>query len=380
MTSGMLTDTTFYKSQQVLVYSPTGSFLGTWWDAPLLSSIKFSINSATTPWVCKLPRTLRNYNSDGTIAAQNIVNVYLFGPGLPSTGLLKFAGKIDAIKPSLQATGEEAVEVTVTSYDSAIADQGITGSQTYAAGTDPLFMMSQNISSPLSADGTNPTSSGNTASYTFVAQTMKSIYDTCLLMLPANWFYRCNPLPASSYPYGASVTINVPPVTAQNTFIIGNDVSSTTLPVDSTQLKNEIYVIGTGTNINAYVTGSDISTYGARIYYKNDPRLTTVAQATTIANGLLTFYDRALYRTTVRVIDYRGSIGAGVGYDIETIKPGQSCQIIDPTLSPEFVSTVMPIVSVSYNFDSIDIECGSRQPRIDGALAQLEAQFSDYTM
>src|SRR5690348_12451942 len=85
-----------YKRQQVLVYTSAGAFIDVWRDAPLLAGFKEAVNSATTPLRVTLPRKFDAFDlagvigSRGTIAQGNIVQYWLYGPGLPAAGKLRF--------------------------------------------------------------------------------------------------------------------------------------------------------------------------------------------------------------------------------------------------------------------------------------------------
>lgn len=381
MGSNVQTDCTVYKVQLTKVLDPSGNFLGTWLDAPLLSGFKESINSAPSPLTVKLPRQYGNDNTDNTIAAENVVQYWLFGPGLPGTGLLRFQGVIDKIEPSISNANEESVKLTIVPYGAALGNNGITGTVQYGtpgnAGTyvDPFAIMKAQMPSPLTLDnassyGSGVGSSGIRVQYTFQNQTYKSIWDTCLLMLPANWFYRVN--------MDKSVTINQTPVTAQNTVYVGQHITEVNYSNDYTNLRNKIYVTGSGT-INATATGTDLATYGTRLYYYNDSRVVDTTTAQTIANGYLTFYDRGINRTVLRLMDYRGN-SSGIGYDIESLAVGQSIQIVDASKPPGSVSAVMPIVSLAYYYDFCELECGTLQPSQDLALFRVAERFQDFSM
>lgn len=404
------------KNQIVQVFTPTGTFLDVWRDAPLLSGFKETINSATTPLKVQLPRSFDNYDqpgvsgSRGTVAQGNLVQYYLLGGNLPNIGQLRFQGIIDSIDPQISESGEESVTVTITPYSSALGDHGIATTQSFgtantpATYVDPITMFNYwfittdsgtglTYANPLSLDPGNPATSGRVLQYTFQAQSLLSILNTLLLMLPANWFFRCNP--------DNTVTLNVPPVMAQHTFVVGQHVTNPQYSLDYTQLRNDIYISGNNpATINSRVTGSDITLFGQRLYTKNDNRIVDTNTAQIIAQGLLNLYDRPLVRTKFRVPDYRGGSYPYVGYDIETIKVGDSIQLIDPSSSARgsslwgsavwgtdkwgstngAIGAVSQIVSLSYNWDSIDLEIGQIQPSQAAALFLLQQAFQDFTV
>jgi hypothetical protein len=407
-----------YKQQVVQVFNAAGQFLDVWRDAPILSGFKEAINAATTPLRVILPRKFDNYdlagdpNSRGTIAQGNVVKYYIFGPGLPALGLLRYQGIIDAFQPKIDANGAESIEVTITPQSSIIEDHGIVTNQAFGqAGiastyVDPVSMFNwffnnndyltgKTYANPLTLDGTNPASSGVTTQYTFAAQTLHSIFDTIILMLPANWFYRFNP--------NLSVTLNQTPVAAQHTFVIGQHIAEPTYKQDWSLLKNTIVYKGSG-NLAARRFGSDIATFGERLQLTVDTRVTDQNTLNTLAQGLLTNLDQMLLRTTIKLIDYRGDSRTQMGYDIEAIKVGDSCTILDPSYAPTsshavavwdtakwdvdywtfipgiILNQVAVITSLSYNWDYVTCELASFQPNQDLALNELRRSFADYTM
>jgi len=385
--SGLPTDLSVYKYQLVQVYAPgvsgygsIGAYIDTWRDAPVISNLKESINAGADLLRITLPRPYNNPDPNGriTMAAGNVVQVYIFGPGLPSTGKLRFQGVIDKYEPSLSASGAQQITVTVTPYSAIIADNGQASTNTYV-GVDPLVIVqgpAVGSGTILTLDPGNPSSSGlPSVNYTASYSNWKQQMDDAMLMLQSGsvgWFYRVNT--------DKTLTINQTPVTAQHVLVVGQHLMSYLYSSDWTLLKNAISFLGGGSPpVSAFVNGSDITTYGERIYFKQDSRVTRSADATTLANGILAFYDRAILRSTIEIPDYRGSPG-GLGYDIESIKSGDSIQVIDPSVEPEYVSPVAQIVTVTYNFDMVKIELGQIQPNESSAVWALQAQFQDFTM
>lgn len=413
-------DLTVYKQQQVLALSPSGTFIDVIRDAPLLAGVREAINAAISPIRVQLPRSFANFDqvgatgSRGTIAQGNIIQYWLYGPGLPSAGLLRYQGYIDAYEPAIADTGEQTVVVTLVPFSAAVGDRGETGTTTFgtsgSSGTyvDPITMFNWwfthndtntgiHYMDPLTLDGTNPTSSGVTAQYSFQRQNMMDILNTILTMLPVNWFFRCNP--------DKSVTLNVAPGTAQHVFYIGQSIANPSYKQDWSTLKNVIFLKGSGT-LTSTKKGTDLSTYGERLFLGEDTRVTDQNTLDTLAQGYLNQLDRAIFRSKIRVLDYRGSQqtggSTGMGYDIETLKVGDTCQIIDAIgasiasgsvwdqaqwdvdlwdgAPPNVLSQVVQIISLDYNFDYVDLELGTLQPSQDSKLLAVQRRLQKYTL
>ena len=406
------------KTQLVLVYNSTGQFLDVWRDAPLLTGFKEAINAATTPLTVTLPRSFDNYDligqpgSRGTVAQGNVVKYYLFGQGLPAAGLLRYQGVIDAFQPQIDDNGKESIVVTLVPFSSIIADHGIGGGQGFgqpgvpSTYVDPIsmfnfwfnavdFITGKTYMSPLTLDPTNPTSSGVSVSYAFLNQNIQSVFNTILLMLPANWFYRINP--------DNSVTLNVAPTIAQHTFNVGQHIAAPTYKQDWTALKNVIYGKGGGTLVSIK-KGSDVAIFGERLQLFSETRATDQTTLDTLTQGYLTALDLMQLRTTIRVLDYRGDNQTGLGVDIEQIKVGDTCIIQDPTFAltnayatplwgtakwnedywlytpTASLTQVAVITTLTYGFDYVDLELTNLQPSQDVALSRIRQQFQDWTM
>src|SRR5437868_3235548 len=92
-------DMAINKTQVVKAFSPDGTFLDVIRDAPLLSC-KENISSAADTVTFSLPRAIDAFDgagqpgSMGTITKGVNLQWWVYGVGLPSTGLLKYNGII----------------------------------------------------------------------------------------------------------------------------------------------------------------------------------------------------------------------------------------------------------------------------------------------
>lgn len=402
-----------FKEQQVLVYDQSGNFVDCVRDAPLLAGFKETINGVTSPLKVQLPRKFESLDLPATpgghgIMQQGYIWKYsLFGPGLPSGGLLRYSGQVDAYEPQIASSGEETIAITLTPRGSAIADHGITGnaitfgtvgqSGTYVdpitqfnyffSHTDPVT--NKYYCDPLTLDGSNPSSSGVTRQFSYQNQTIKSIFDNIILMLPANYFYRVNA--------DNSVTLNQTPLTAQHTLLVGVHCSDPQYSQSWVPMRNAVYFVGN--NVSTTVRGGDMTTIGERLDYINENRVSDLATANALAAGYLNYYDRPMLRTKIRVPDYRGP-SPSVGFDIESLKVGDSIQLQDNTyngastlwdnfnwdvgiwdLSPGPAFNVVGVISsISYSFFYVDLEIGLPQPNLQRDVSRIRQQFQDFTV
>src|SRR3989441_613949 len=124
-------DTFYTKCQIVKVYDSTGLFLDTIRDAPYLSC-KENINSAADTVKFTLPRAIDAFDGAGqpgsknTIVSGNIVQWWIYGAGIISSGLLKFQGIIDEISPKLDENGGERGKITRTPHRQSLWEHRLT--------------------------------------------------------------------------------------------------------------------------------------------------------------------------------------------------------------------------------------------------------------
>lgn len=430
-------DAGIYKSQVVKVYDNAGNFIATVADAPYLSGFTEAINAAPTSLKFSLPRTIDAFggenmpNSDRTVILGNVWKWYLYGPGLPANGLLKYQGILDTIRPHIDDNGGEQVELTITPYGAILGDHGIVGPITYGTAGSPATYVdtgaifaswfTTQVDSvtghpygyPFTLDPSNPATTGNLTQYAYQNQTFSRTLTLTLLMSPENYFYRMNMDNTVSFNHYNLTTAN-------HTLKLGQHITSMEYALDNVPRKNMVLLQGNG--VQATAVGSSVSQIGQRIYIKRDSRITDVNTAQLMANGFLNYYDQTQVRAKLRIPDYRGDGLFGLGYDIETFKVGQTVKIIDAKAPPittttnpsvwgqfvwgrdywnrapsqpaiwgvfkwgytnwgysvgSFFQTIVPIVSISYGFHYVDLELGYRQPSFSRALQALEVRFQD---
>lgn len=415
-----------YKEQMILVYDQNGNFIDSVRDAPLLSGFKESINAVTSSLKVQLPRKFEQIDLPGQTNAHGIMQqgyvwkYYLFGPGLPLSGLLRYSGQVDEYAPQINENGEETIAVTLTPQGSALADSGLGATLSFGTAgqpttyVDPITQFNywfnnadpvtgQNYCYPLTLDPSNPSSSGVTTQFTYTNQTIKSILDNVILMLPANYFYRTNP--------DNTVTLNQTPLTAQHVLQVGVHISNPQYSQSWIQTQTAVFFLGgqdpstvtasnpNGNPIIAIRRGVDMKTIGKRLYLHNESRVTDHATANTLAQGDLNYYDQPMLRTKIRVPDFRGP-NPSIGYDIESIKVGDSIQLQDDTYngasttwdnskwgsgiwdqSPgPALNTVGVITALNYGWHFVDLELGLPQPNLQRAVSALQQKMQDFSL
>ncbi len=438
--SQSIMDLHYQKVQQVKVYDVNGNYLGIWADAPLIVGLKDTINACQSPVKLVLPRKIDNFDGVGqyqsvpastwghfaygtgiwseegqalvrtanTVVQGNTVQIYLYGPGLPATGLLKFQGYIDSIEPTITDKNDEGVTVTLTPLNAAIADHGYGGTLTFTSvdpiaifnhwfnTVDPLTGAGVYYSDPLTLAVGNPTTSGLSVNYNVTNLNLKSIFDTVMLMLGDNWYWRPNS--------DNTVTLKQLSATPDHYLLLGQHMQSLSYQEDNSQRYNVIYFVGS-TGVSAHAVGASAKPIrqggiGEKIKFLQDSRITDNATAQIIANAQLALYDQPFIRAKCRLVDYRGDSKTALGIDIENFHVGETVSIIDArakspqtqwgsfrwgqaqygSSSGSIFNTTIPIQAITYGWRFIDVEIGSLQPSQDRRLFSLEKKLNDYSL
>lgn len=445
-----------YAKQQIIkVYDASGNFIDIIRDAPYVS-IKDNINAASDSMTIVLPRAIDAYDglyqpgSKNTIVLGNNVQVWVYGEGLPSTGLLKYNGIIDRVTPKIDESGSESVEVLITPYSQlTLGDHAVTSTLTFGtAGSSSTYIDTGAIfqsfftgsyinssgstisttdaitgrpyGDPYTLDPMSIAATGQKTQFAFQNQNMLSTLTNVLLLGPNNYYYRMN--------HDKTTLFSKIPATANHTLKLGQHITSIEYPQDNVPRKNVIVIQGkgvTGTYIGSSANPANSNYVGQRVYFKADNRITDAATAQTLANGIGAIYDQTVIRAKVKIPDYRGDQLPGLGYDIEQFKIGQTVKIIDARASSSSISgagsvwgsfvwgrdkwgspgalntiwggftwgnavwganvgsifnTVVPIMSIQYDFFSCILELGFRQPTLNRAIYELAARFADSSL
>gem|GEM_PF-6573692 len=409
--------TIIIKQQVVKVYTSAGVFIDVWRDCPFLGyagaqAPKFAVNNVTSQITLTLPRRFDNYDEGGdtrgrgTVTAGNIVQIWVVDNNTLINGKLVYQGYIDSYTPKIDVSGNESIDVTLTPFDAVLGDVKFIGSQNFgtvatpASYIDPVTMFNWPFSNtnavtgnpypyPLTLDGTNATTSGTTYQAQFHNQSLVDWFEFVRTLAPTNWYWRTN-LDTKT------VTFALAPVTAKHTFIIGKHISQPQYSKNFINLKNYIYLKATG--VTSTATGADLTVYGQRSLVIVEPRIIDQTTANRFTAATLAQVDKVDYRSVLTIIDSRGDI-SGMGYDVETMKIGDTCKIINPTanqgpslwdtarwdVSPwdypptAQINQVVIISALTYKFDSVDIELSTLQPSQDRFLIELADQLTTYS-
>lgn len=398
-----ITKPPFEKQYQYRVYDQ-GVFK-TVWSKEVVSTPRFRsvINGGPGELVVRLIRDFDNFGEDDDVKLFNDVELVCFDKDAPN-GTLIYSGFISGYRPVLDGH-KEYMEVTllhnVAEMSSFILRTTSGTTNIPQLSLDPSTIY-RNIIDFYKADGGaisyTPTSidtTGTTVSYTFSTYTVKEALDKAIELTPEQWFWRVDP-DNNLYLKRSNLA------TADHAFIIGKHFSQMETWRRGEDMVNRVYFVGGdlggGNNLyRVYSNAGSITTYGIHAVKYVDGRVTLNSTADTIANRVLNTKKDPEIRTTMTIMDNNG-LNPNRGYDIESVKPGQTMKIKglkqgvktisywdqmewdvdvwDQTLASS-AADIIQIMSVEYTPNYILIEASSRLPeiskRVEDVNRNLEA-------
>ena len=223
---------------------------------------------------------------------------------------------------------------------------------------------------------TSVDATGTTVSYTFSFVSFLDAIKKTLELAPAYWYWYIDP--ESVIHFHVADFDNV-----DHVLLVGRHVNKFEAKKSIDEMKNVVYFKGGGDPplYKKYERTSSITEFGRREERMSDERVTVAATAQTIAEKFLEERDHPISIVRVNVID--NSIDPKTGYDIESFRPGDVVQIIDPATPIQ--KTLWDIATWDVDFWDFDIRFSLGLPMqireiqytIDGCTLLLTARFED---
>jgi hypothetical protein len=365
------------------------------WKSEVLSEPRFRmvINGGPSEIVVKLDRTFDDFGEDIDVKLNNRVDVYCFDRDAPN-GILLYKGFISGYRPILEGN-DEIIEITILSYmaetSGIMLREGNGNTQYSMTSVDPSLIMKNVIDRYRayggSADYTDDSidDTGNTVTYAFETNSIKEAIDKVIELSPEGWYYY---LDADGYFY-----LKAKPTTSTHVFRVGRETQSLETYRLMEDIINEVFFVGGGEPqmFRYYTNTGSIDAYGRRMTKKIDQRVTNTATADIMANKIINSKKDPEVRTRITVNDNNGANGEH-GYDIESIKPGDTFElrnlaqgvktvtlwdvhewdvdVWDQTLAYLATSAVQ-ILSIDYSPDQVTLEASSRIPEITKRIEDI---------
>jgi hypothetical protein len=356
------------------------SFVGTWSDVASVVSFSSEMNSGLSPLTLRLARGENDFGENLDVKLGNYVRAYCADKD-SEEGVLVYSGYISRYIPLVDGT-TEYVEVTLLSFWEQLARMILESSgdtEVAYLSEDPSDIL-KDLLDKFTANGgvldygvSSVEVTGSTVSYTYNTNTYQEALKKVIELCPDDWFFRV----------GADdlIYLSEKSETAEHLFRMNDHILLYKPEKRTENMVNEIYFRGGGTLYKKYVASGSVSTYGHFAKKIVDERITVGATMDLIANRTLNALSEPEIRITLKILDNNN--GGGKGYDIESIKVGDTCKILGVTEKGNNVwdelvwdtdswdydianasATVLQIQKIEYHPDYVILEISNRQPDI----------------
>ncbi len=359
------------------------------WSDDVLSVPSFNsvINGGSGELNIDLKRGFENYGEGVDVKLGNRVDIVVYDRD-DADGLLLYRGFISSYSPTLDS-GKETVSVTLLPYISQIShfllrEADGTTKITYS-NSDPTNIFLDIISKfqrdggVLETSGGTQNLTGTSVGYVFNTSTTREAFDKALSLSPPFWYWRIDP--------DNIFTFKRKSTTADHDLIIGEHVNFLSFEKRLENVVNRVYVVGGGDPplYRVYSRPSSISTYGLRVKRVVSQGVITAADAQIVAAKILDENEEPEVRLRVRVLDNNGVLNDH-GYDIESIKPGDTVRIKNINFGTQTTSlwdeaswdsgvwdytlqsisaSPLVVVRTTYHPNYLELETSSKFPRVE---------------
>lgn len=392
------------KRYEYRVYTQTNTYKTTWATEVLTQpSFRTVINGGSGEIVVRLSRNFDDFGEDDDVKLANRVDLWCFDRESPN-GVLLFRGFISAYRPVLQGH-QEFVEVTVMNYVAQLNDimlRDSTGLTTVEYNdADPGNIIKDIIDKYRADEGvinysaTSVDTTGTSVYYSFGGYSVREALDKAIELSPFGWYWYVDS--------SAVIHFHAKPTSATHTFQIGKEIEYMETNRRVEDVVNRVYFTGGGdpSMFRVYANDGSITSYGIKAFKKVDHRVSLASTADVMSNRILNDKNQPEIRTTIQIADTNGIPDVNQGYDIESIKVGDTFKIRnikqaaktysywdqavwdvdvwDQTLATTAADAVQ-ILSIDYNPNYVRLEASSRLPEIAKRMEDIYKNFDAYMM
>lgn len=359
------------------IYDLAGAYVKTLPDIVISKpSFSWAINQGRGEMVIDLALEISDFaeNWENTIIKFNY-RIKVFINDVDTTGAVKiYDGYITFYEPVKQEDGTEYIRLHIVSTTKLLADKLVldgTSTTLAFASVDPSNIaknLLDRAGNVINYSGGTVAQTGTTVTYTFQYVTYMEALKTVLELCPSFWYWYVD---AENYFWLQHSTFD----TVDVKLMLGREVVDVRAAKSVEELYNSVYFVGGGSPqlYKLLQRTSSIMEYGQRDYKMQDGRVTVAATATTIMTKFLDEHDHPLSLLTAKVVD--NNIVTGIGYDIESLHPGMTVQVNDPTQS--FSITLWDIAIWDVDFWDFDVRYSLNLPM---QLVQIDYDYDSATL
>jgi len=371
------------KEVYIKSYTSDGTYKGTFSDFQWAGFSK-SINSGVGQVQITVPRKFDDYNSDGAIAPNNKIEIYVADGDAPS-GTLIYSGYIAEINTA--AAAEEGVRLKVFGYFSKLAldivkdgtQIGVKYRQASYADISDIFedlidkYKTANASTPIDYTGSSISSGGKQVSIDFSTSTYTDAFSELRRLADSDYYYYLDATNTFNFSQFSS--------TADHLFVFERDISSIKISQSLVDMRNGI-IFWNGLQeedpdfIAKYQeNATSISSYGRQIEIRRDGRFKDEASVDEWNTRYLNANSEPITQVQLRLIDNNLSDSR---VDLEALQPGQTCKILNISEN-DALSDNMLITGINYQIDYADIVIQDTRQFVDRNLFQLKKFINERT-
>lgn len=362
------------KNAYVKIYDIDGNYLGMFTDFVFTSFVS-SINGGLGDLKVVIPRKFDEYDQ-AQIELGNELRIYIADTDAPS-GTLVYSGEIDSIDASV--SDNEDVSINCSGYVYQLALDIHEDSQTvyFKYTNEELADIVKDVIDKYNI--TNPQArisyTADSVVDTTKTKTLEVFLDTPLEVLfsvirlsDSDWYFHID---ATNTLYFQEI-----PTTPTHYFTFGKDIVSLNYNRNTRDTKTGILFSNGLTTLDEdvvfklYKDDTAVTNYGRRFERIRDERYVEDG-ADELGARLLSLYSEPVNTVTLRVVDNN----LDNGYDIESIKVGDTCKILNTSEIPALTDNML-ITTIQYSFDYVDITVIDRNKYIERSLQEMRNAYN----
>lgn len=379
-------------SKKILInsYTSAGVFVKAITDASFTGFTK-SINGGLGPLTLKLARQIDSYNTDLDVSIGNRIEINIYDEDALA-GVKIYVGWIETQNLFING-GEEYVEILCLGLFTKLSNDilrsttdvtlctktatylGVGTTATAIVESSNLFKTiidyfnTNNTLFPINYDNNGVSTienNGNPINCVFKLSTYFDAIEKCREVAPQNWYWFLGA--------DGKMIFKAPLGTSTHNFILRKNIRSLKITKTIQPTKNILMlkVNNTGTtsltSFRKYENVASSTTYGRRVKYQEDNRFSDEATMDVYANSYLNENKDIFYNLELDIYDSNDNPN---GYDIESINPGDTCQISNILNNDDVVGVNMVISEVQWTMDFARITVGVNKLDFDKYIIGL---------
>ena len=354
------------KAIKIKSYNSAGTFIGLILDATF-EGFKKVINGGVGDLTFRLARKIDDFNLLDDVSIGNKIEIWVTDKDTGIEGILVYSGFVEQQNPLVDG-GVEYVDIICLGIISKLTQDILkSGSQTtlYTKTTDGLTTTIGDLSAAEIADAVtaiidffntnNPLfpisyesagistilNTGNFINYQFEALYYLNAIEKCREVAPQYWHWYI----------GADNIFNFKTISnsADHTFSLSKDINRITASKSADSVKNILLLFNGDATYKQYKDDTSIATYGRRAKQMTDSNIKDEDTMDNIGAAFINENKDTKVRIEIELIDNNES---NLGYDIESIEPGDTCRIVGVTPDENIFNENMIIQEVNWRLGS----------------------------